>query len=71
MSGIIDTHFHIWNFDLRKTYKKTDGSFDWPDESLPKVRVKAGDHSVLSGVFTNSNILSYLSKERLNTNMTS
>ena len=37
MSGIIDTHFHIWNFDLRATYPKTDGSFDWPDESLPKV----------------------------------
>ena len=38
--GIIDTHFHIWNFDLRRTYKKTDGSFDWPDESLPEVRVR-------------------------------
>ena len=37
MAGIIDTHFHIWDFDLRHTFAKTDGSFDWPDESLPKV----------------------------------
>jgi len=37
MEGIVDTHFHIWDFALRATYTKTDGSFDWPDESLPKI----------------------------------
>ena len=54
MSGIIDTHFHIWNLDLRRTYKKTDGSFDWPDESLPEVTLKVwlGDQSVISAGFT-------------------
>jgi len=37
MEGIVDTHFHIWDLQLRNTYKKTDGSFDWPDASLPKI----------------------------------
>merc|ERR1711915_447490 len=37
MEYIIDTHFHIWDFDLRATFKKTDESFDWPDASLPKI----------------------------------
>jgi len=37
MDKIIDTHFHIWDLELRKTYSKTDGSFDWPDDSLPKI----------------------------------
>jgi len=35
--SIIDTHFHIWDLGLRTTYKKTDGSFDWPDSSLKKI----------------------------------
>eukprot|EP00092_Neocalanus_flemingeri_P018406 GFUD01019920.1.p1 GENE.GFUD01019920.1~~GFUD01019920.1.p1 ORF type:complete len:295 (+),score=100.16 GFUD01019920.1:181-1065(+) len=37
MSGIVDTHFHIWDFDTRDTFTRTDGSFDWPDASLPKI----------------------------------
>ena len=35
MENIIDTHFHIWDLELRSTFKWTDGSFDWPDKSLP------------------------------------
>ena len=37
MNSIIDTHFHIWDLNLRLKYPKTDGSFDWPDESLSKI----------------------------------
>ena len=35
--GIIDTHFHIWDLSLRRTFDKTDSSFDWPDSSLPLI----------------------------------
>ena len=35
MENIIDTHFHIWDLELRSTFKWTDESFDWPDKSLP------------------------------------
>ena len=37
MENIIDTHFHIWDLELRSTFEKTDGSFDWPDQSLPLI----------------------------------
>ena len=37
MNNIIDTHFHIWDLGLRLKYQKTDGSFDWPDESLSTI----------------------------------
>ena len=37
MNTIIDTHFHIWDLGLRLKYQKTDGSFDWPDESLSTI----------------------------------
>jgi len=55
MARIIDTHFHIWDFDLRKTFTKTDGSFDWPDESLPKIHrnilaAEAEEELIKSGV---------------------
>ena len=35
MAQLIDSHFHIWDLALRATFPKTDGSFDWPDASLP------------------------------------
>ena len=36
---IIDTHFHIWDLELRKSIRtsQSDGSFDWPDASLTKI----------------------------------
>ena len=37
MNSIIDTHFHIWDLSLRLKYPKTDGSFDWPDQSVSKI----------------------------------
>ena len=37
MDSIVDTHFHIWDLQTRQEYKKTDGSFDWPDASLTKI----------------------------------
>jgi len=37
MDSIVDTHFHIWDLELRLKYKKTDGSFDWPVPSLTKI----------------------------------
>jgi len=37
MISIVDTHFHIWDLKLRLEYKKTDGSFDWPEPSLTKI----------------------------------
>ena len=30
MDSIVDTHFHIWDLALRRSYPRTDGSFDWP-----------------------------------------
>ena len=30
MDSIVDTHFHIWDLALRRSYPYTDGSFDWP-----------------------------------------
>jgi len=35
MAQLIDSHFHIWDLALRATFPRTDGSFDWPDASLP------------------------------------
>ena len=37
MNSIVDTHFHIWDLKLRLEYKKTDGSFDWPEQSLTRI----------------------------------
>ena len=30
MDSIVDTHFHIWDLALRRSYPYTDASFDWP-----------------------------------------
>lgn len=27
---ILDTHFHLWDLELRRGYSRSDGSFDWP-----------------------------------------
>ena len=37
MDSIVDTHFHIWDLKQRLEFKKTDGSFDWPEPSLTKI----------------------------------
>ena len=30
MDSIVDSHFHIWDLALRRSYPYTDASFDWP-----------------------------------------
>ena len=54
---IIDTHFHIWDLDHRKSIRtsKSDGSFDWPDASLVKI-FRNFSASEVAGELNKSNV---------------
>ena len=30
MDSMVDSHFHMWDLALRRSYPYTDASFDWP-----------------------------------------
>ena len=62
MDSIVDSHFHIWDLALRRSYPYTDGSFDWPGPQPATAAIHRD--------FTAAEVAAELGRSRVNNTIT-